>query len=70
MIEFVTSPKGKIASDIFDQAKEALGVKAASNWMFTANAWLDGRSPIEAIRQGNEKDVRCAVGMLKERKAA
>lgn len=66
MVEFVTSPKGKIAADIFDQAKAALGVKAAGTWMFTANAWLDGKTPIQAIREGKEKDVRCCVGMLKK----
>lgn len=69
MIEFLTSPKGKIAAEVYDQAKAVLGVANAANWMFTANAWLDGKTPIQAIREGKEKDVRCCVGMLKQRAA-
>lgn len=66
MIEFVTSPKGLIAANIFDQVKEALNIVQASQWMFTPNAWLDGRTPIGAIREGDAELVERAVNRLKE----
>ena len=66
MIEFTTSRKGQIAAGIFEQAKEALGVAAASNWMFAANSWLGGKSPIGAIREGHEALVQRAVDQIKE----
>jgi hypothetical protein len=66
MVEFTTSPKGKIAAAIFDQAKDALGVAKAGQWMFTANTWLGGRTPIQAIRQGDEVLARRAADQLRE----
>lgn len=66
MIEFVTSPKGEIASDVFDVVKKALGVVKASQWMFTANAWFNGRSPMQAIREGDGDAVKAAAGNVKK----
>lgn len=70
MIEFVTSPKGKIAADIFDEVKELLGVTAASKWMFSANAWLDGKTPIQMIREDEPFLVWMAVQKIRENKRA
>lgn len=61
MIKFLTSAKATAAACIFDQAVIALGAAKASNWMFTGNADLGGRSPIEAIRQGDDKLVLACI---------
>lgn len=70
MVEFVTSPKAQIAAHVFEQVKDVLGVTAASNWMFSANSWLDGRSPIEAIREGHDTLAQLAVEKMKASKTA
>ena len=61
----VTSPKGKLAREIFDTVEKVIGVTQASRWLFSGCDGLGGRSPIEALRAGDEQQVRkCVIDII------
>lgn len=57
-----THPKSRLAGALFDLAAQKLGsAVAASRWMFSGNSSLAGRSPIEALKAGDDDSVKHAM---------
>ena len=52
---------GPVSATIFDQVAARIGAVAASAWMFSANANLGGRAPIQALREGDVDAVKRAM---------
>lgn len=59
-----THPKSKLAGDLFDLVAAKLGAVAASRFMFSGNDQLNGRSPIEALKAGDNEQVKQVVMMI------
>lgn len=55
-----THPLSAFAADLFDALARRIGVVPANRWMFSANADLDGASPIGALKAGRIDAVKRA----------
>lgn len=61
-----THPLSRDAGTIFEDAVARLGPGAASHWMFSGNAELDGLSPLQAIKAGRIGDVKWLLSDLRK----
>jgi hypothetical protein len=62
--QFLVNSKAIAASDIYDLIRERLGSSAAYTWLLSASAALGGKSPIQAIKEGREEEVRAAAAVI------
>jgi len=60
-----THPLSMVAAEIYDQAVILIGPADASTWLLTANDGLGGRSPLQAIKDGDVEVVHELVEELK-----
>jgi hypothetical protein len=60
----VTHPMGNPARALFDTAAKSIGAAKASRWFFSGHDELGGRSPIEALKQGDRPEVRASLALL------
>lgn len=56
-----THPQSRLAGELFDLAIRKIGVVDGSRFMFSANPYLDGTSPIEALKAGRDDAVKRAI---------
>ena len=60
-----TSEKARVAADIIDQLARAIGHGKAGCWMLTACPALGEHvSPVMALKDGREAEVRAAAAVL------
>lgn len=57
-------PQSRLAAELFDRAVVLLGVVAASSWMLSANDYLAGKSPLQAIKAGDLAGAYHALGLI------
>jgi hypothetical protein len=63
-----THPNGQIAADIYDAVRRVRNAVEAQRFMFAAHDELGGRSPLQAIKDGDADSVRAIVRQLKKGK--
>ena len=54
---FLVDRRVRAAGDIYELVKERIGVIKATKWMFSGLEELGGRSPVQAIREGDTEAV-------------
>jgi hypothetical protein len=65
MIQVFTSEKARVAADIIDQLKTVMSAGKAGSWMIMACSDLGPEcSPVQALKDGREAEVRAAADAL------